>query len=162
MDHEPPHTLKIVTGWLLVGLVVFLGVQWWLREQQQSRFHAASGTIEIRRGVDGHYHWPGKINGHAVDFLVDTGATGTAIPSELAAELGLKLDGDVMSNTAGGVVRGRETRADVSLDGGISAERLRITVLPALDAPLLGMNVLGRLHWRQHDGVLSVEPGSGG
>ena len=27
------------------------------------------------------------------------------------------------------------------------------------DRPLLGMNVLGRLRWQQHDGVLRIEPG---
>jgi aspartyl protease family protein len=157
MSHEPPHTLKVVTIWLLVGLMVFLAIQWWLHEQQQTQVHAAGGTIEIRRGFDGHYHWPGTINGHPVDFLIDTGASGTAIPTALARELGLTLDGEVQSSTAGGLVVGRETRADVALQGGVHAERLRITALPALDAPLLGMNVLGRLRWRQHDGVLSVD-----
>jgi len=156
---DPPHTLKIVTGWLLVGLVVFLGIQWWLREQQQSRFHAGSGTVEIRRAADGHYHWPGTVNGRAVDFLVDTGASGTAIPSSLARELGLSLDGEIESSTANGTVRGHETRADVALQGGLRVERLRLVALPALDAPLLGMNVLGRLHWRQRDGVLSIDMG---
>ena len=160
MTH-PPHTLKIVTGWLLLGLVVFLGFQWWLREQQQSRFHASGGVIEIRRGDDGHYHWPGTINGRAVDFLIDTGASGTAIPSVLARELRLPLEGEVESNTAGGITRGHETRADISLQGGVKVERLRIVALPALDSPLLGMNVLGRLHWRQRDGVLTIDLGSG-
>ena len=63
------------------------------------------------------------------------------------------------SNTAGGIVHGQETRADVTLRGGVRAERLRITALPGLDAPLLGMNVLGRLHWRQRDGLLTIELG---
>jgi len=161
VEHETPHTLKIVTCWLLLGLAVFLGVQWWVREQQQTRFHVQAGVIEIHRGPDGHYHWPGTVNGHAVDFLVDTGATGTAIPSALARELKLPLNDVVESSTAGGTVRGHATRADVTLQGGIRAEHLRITALPALDAPLLGMNVLGRLHWRQRDGVLTIDLGSG-
>ncbi|HEY2928714.1 retropepsin-like aspartic protease family protein [Piscinibacter sp.] len=160
MSHELPGSFKIVTGWLLLGLAVFLGIQWWLREQQQTRFHVESGVIEIQRGSDGHYHWPGTINGHAVDFLVDTGASGTAIPAALARELRLTMTGEVESNTAGGVVHGQETRADVTLQGGVHAERLRITALPGLDAPLLGMNVLGRLHWRQRDGLLTIELGS--
>jgi aspartyl protease family protein len=156
----PPHTLKLVTGWLLVGLVVFLGIQWWLREQQQSRFHAEGGTVEIRRGPDGHYHWPGAINGRPVDFLVDTGASGTAIPAALARELGLKLEDEIESSTAGGIVRGHLTRADIALQGGVRVERARLVALPGLDSPLLGMSVLGRLHWRQRDGVLVIEPGS--
>jgi len=35
---------------------------------------------------------------------------------------------------------------------------LPIVALPALDdRPLLGMDVLGRLHWQQRDGVLRIE-----
>lgn len=159
MSTEPPRTLKIVTGWLLLGLVVFLGVQWWLREQQQTRFQAAAGVIEIRRGPDGHYHWPGTINGRPVDFLVDTGATGTAIPASLARELGLPLGESVRSSTAAGMTTGHLTRIDLELQGGVRAERLRVTALPGLEVPLLGMNVLGRLHWRQREGVLTIDTG---
>ena len=161
MTREPPHTLKIVTVWLLVGLTVFLGFQYWQHRQQQTAFSTQGGVIEIRRGSDGHYHWPGTINGRAVDFLIDTGATGTAISSALARELGLEVLGAVQSMTAGGVVQGHEVRADVSLRGGVRADRLRITALPGLgDKPLLGMNVLGRLSWQQRDGVLTIDLGS--
>jgi aspartyl protease family protein len=159
MSAEPPGTLKILTGWLLVGLVVFLGVQWWLREQQQTRFHADGGVIEIRRGADGHYHWPGTINGRPVDFLVDTGATGTAIPAALARELKLELGEAVRSSTAGGAAVGHLARVDVSLQGGVRAERMQVMALPGLQVPLLGMNVLGRLHWQQRDGVLRIDTG---
>jgi aspartyl protease family protein len=160
MPSDPPHTLKILTVWLLLGLAVFLAVQWWQREQRQTRIDARGGTIRIARATDGHYHWPGQINGRAVDFLVDTGATQTALPATLAKELGLTLDGEVWGSTAGGMVHGREARADVQLQGGVRVDRLRVSVLPALEAPLLGMNVLGHLHWRQQDGVLSIDTGT--
>jgi aspartyl protease family protein len=159
MEHEPPHTLKLITIWLLAGAVVFLGFQWWEHRQRQTQFQAGNGTIELRRGVDGHYHWPGTINGRTVEFLVDTGATGTAIPASLARELNLPLGDEVRSNTAGGIVHGRESRADVTLQGGVRVDRLRVTALPALDSPLLGMNVMGRLHWQQRNGVLIIELG---
>jgi len=154
---EPPHTLKIATAWLLLLLVVFLAMQWWLREQQQARFHLDGGVVEIRRGPDGHYHWPGTIGGHPVDFLVDTGATGTVIPAGLARKLGLPLGEAVPSRTAGGDVVGHATHIDLALQGGLRVDRLRVLALPDLDMPLLGMNVLGRLHWQQRDGVLRVE-----
>ena len=156
---ELPRTLKIATVWLLLGALVFLGVQAWQREQQATRFSAAGGVIEIRRGRDGHYHWPGTINGVAVDFLVDTGATSTAIPARLASELGLEAIGRVRSQTAGGAVTGQVVRADVTLRGGVVARNLRVVALEGLDErPLLGMDVLGRLHWRQSAGVLTIEP----
>ena len=114
--------------------------------------------VELRRGGDGHYHWPGRINGREVDFLVDTGATGTAISASLARELKLESLGAVQSNTAGGLVTGQVVRADVALQGGVNAQRLRVVALPVLsDRPLLGMDVLGRLKWQQGDGVLRFE-----
>ena len=152
------RSLKLVTIWLLLGLLVFLGIQAWQHQQDRTRFQANGGTIEIRRGPDGHYHWPGSINGRAVDFLIDTGATGTAISAALAGELGLKPVGSVRSNTAGGIVTGQVVVADVALQGGVSADRLRVVALPGMgERPLLGMDVLGRLQWRQAQGVLHID-----
>ena len=158
MSTELPPTFKVVTIWLLLGVLVFVGIQWLLHEQQQMRFRAEGDIIEIRRGPDGHYHWPGTINGRSVDFLIDTGATGTAISTALARELELQSIGQVQSSTAGGPVTGQVVRADVTLQGGVRAERLRLVALPALaERPLLGMDVLGRLHWQQRDGVMRID-----
>jgi aspartyl protease family protein len=47
---------------------------------------------------------------------------------------------------------------DLSLQGGVKAQRLRVVALPGLsERPLLGMDVLGRLQWQQRDGVLRIE-----
>ncbi len=155
---ELPHTLKIATLWLLAGVLLFLGVQAWQRQQQATQFSAGGGVIEIRRGADGHYHWPGTINGRPVDFLVDTGATSTAIPARLARTLGLESIGQVRSQTAGGPVTGQVVRADIALEGGVGARNLRVVALEGLgERPLLGMDVLGRLHWQQAGGVLTIE-----
>jgi aspartyl protease family protein len=159
---EFPRTLKIATVWLVLGAVLFLGFQFLERERRRTSFSVdEAGTIEIRRGPDGHYHWPGSINGRPVDFLIDTGATGTAISSAMADELGLERLGPITSHTAGGVVTGSRVRGDLVLQGGITVERLRMVALPALgDRPLLGMDVLGRLRWQQHQGGLRIELGS--
>jgi len=158
MNNDLPRSLKLVTVWLLVGAVVFLAIQWSQHRAQQTRFQVGAGTLEIRRSDDGHYHWPGRIDGRRVDFLIDTGATGTAIPASLADDLKLESLGTVRSSTAGGVVTGQIVRADVELQGGVKVERLQIVALPRLgDSPLLGMDVLGKLHWQQRDGVLRIE-----
>lgn len=158
MRPDLPPTFKVVTLWLLLGLAMFLGIQWWMHQQQQTRFRSEGGVIEIARGPDGHYHWPGRINGREVDFLIDTGATSTAISAALARELQLDPLGRVQSNTAGGVVSGEVVSGNVTLDGGVVADRLRITALPGLgDRPLLGMDVLGRLRWTQDTGVLRID-----
>jgi aspartyl protease family protein len=162
LSDDLPRTLKFATVWLVLGAIVFVGYQWRRHEALQATFTSAGGTVEIRRGDDGHYHWPGTLNGERVDFLVDTGASGVAIPSALAERLQLIGEETVRSSTAGGWVTGRVVRADLTLDGGVRAERLRMVALPNLAAPLLGMDVLGRLHWQQRDGALRIDLGSAG
>jgi aspartyl protease family protein len=153
---EFPSTLKHLTVWLLVGTAVFLGIQLWQAQQRASRFVVdTQGVIELRRAPDGHFHWPGTVNGRQVDFLVDTGATRTALPLALAE--GLPALGTVRSATAGGVVQGHVVRADLVLQGGVRVSQLPITVLPQLGAPLLGMDVLSRLNFSQSDGVLRLQ-----
>jgi aspartyl protease family protein len=158
--NELPRGLKIATVWLLLLAGLFVAAQAWLRHQKSARFSAAGGVIEIRRADDGHYHWPGALNGHAVDFLVDTGATASAIPAALAQDLGLPSLGTMRSQTAGGEVTGQVVVADLSLQGGLQIDRLRLGALPALRSPLLGMDVLGRLRLEQQAGVLRIDLGA--
>lgn len=155
--NEMPRTLKVVTIWLLLGTVLFLAVQAYLADRRKARFTTGGGAITLQRAADGHFHWPGRVNGRAVEFLVDTGATRTALPGRLAQQLGLEPEREVRSSTAGGLVRGYEARLDLVLEGGVAVQRLRVTVLPDLAAPLLGMDVLGRLRFTQQDGMLRVE-----
>lgn len=158
MSGDLPRTAKVATVWLLLGLVLFVAVLWWQRSDRQMRFTAQGEIIEIRRSIDGHYHWPGRINGREVDFLIDTGATTTAISVALAHELRLQPIGTTQSSTAGGMVTGQLVLADVVLQGGVSARGLRVTALPELrDHPLLGMDVLARLRWGQGDGRLRID-----
>ena len=155
--NELPGWLKHGTVWLLLALGVFMAVQAWQARSRATQFTLQGQTIEIRRAPDGHYHWPGRINGREVEFLVDTGATGTAIPQSLARELGLPVQGQVQSRTANGVATGDVVVGDLALDGGVSAARLRMVALPGLSSPLLGMDVLGRLRLKQEQGTLRVD-----
>jgi aspartyl protease family protein len=160
MTDELPRTLKFATIWLVLGALVFVGYQWRRHEAQMASFSAEGGVVEIRQGDDGHYHWPGTVNGTPVDFLVDTGASSVAIPAGLAERLGLTSEETVRSSTAGGWVTGQVVRADLALAGGVHAERLRMVALPNLASPLLGMDVLGRLHWQQRNGALRIDLGA--
>lgn len=157
-NKELPHTFKLVTIWLVVTLVIFLAIKAWERHREASRFQLAGQTIVLTRSADGHFHWPGRVGSIEVDFLVDTGATSTALPQGLAERAGLTPIGAVRAQTAAGAAQGFVARADIALDGGVRADRLVVTVLPGLAAPLLGMDVLGRLHFSQKPGELRIEP----
>jgi aspartyl protease family protein len=158
---EFPSSLKLATVWMLLGLALFLGISAWQARERASRFSSDGRTIEIRRDGDGHYRWSGRVEGRAVEFLVDTGATSTALPQALAERLGLQRLSSVTSSTAGGEVLGWLARADIDLDGGVRAHALRVTVLPRLEAPLLGMDILAKMRFTQHAGVMRFEPAAG-
>ena len=120
--HELPRTLKIATVWLLLATALFLAVQAFLAERQRPRVSTdGMGVIELRRAPDGHFHWPARLGGGEVDFLVDTGATRTALPQPLAERLGLPRGRAVRSSTAGGTVTGWESQVDLELAGGLQA-----------------------------------------
>lgn len=157
MREELPSTFKLVTVWLLIGTLVFLGFQAWQRQRQQTQVEVRGAQLRLQRGPDGHFHWPGSVNGQPAQFLVDTGATSTALPGALARSLGLKPLSAIDSNTAGGTARGYTARVDLVLDGGVQVRQLLVTVLPELDSPLLGMDVLSRLQFRQRAGELLIE-----
>jgi aspartyl protease family protein len=166
---ELPGWLKLATVWLLLATGLFLAVQAWQDRQEATQFSVASaqagGTIDIRRSRDGHYHWPGRVatgsSSREVDFLVDTGATRTALPQALARELNLEKVGEVRVQTAAGEALAEVVLVDLALQGGVRAERLRVTALAELNKPLLGMDVLGRLQLSQQAGVLRIEGAPG-
>ena len=160
--NELPRWLKQATVWLLIAVAVFLGVQAWQAQRQRAQFSFGGGQVELQRGADGHYRWPGQVADRRVEFLVDTGATGTAIPLQLARELGLRAIGRVRTDTAGGEAPGVVVVGSITLEGGVRVERLRMTALPGLAGPLLGMDVLGRLRLQQDRGVLRIDLGAGG
>jgi aspartyl protease family protein len=160
--NELPRTVKIATIWMLIGTGIFLAFQQFERSRLAPRIEllgaGGAGVVELRRGPDGHYHWPGSLNGVEVVFLVDTGATSTALPGRLAREARLETIGEGRSNTAGGVVATRLARATVRLDGGVEARNLVVAVIDTLDGqPLLGMDVLGKLVLRQQADTLRIE-----
>lgn len=159
MPKDIPRTVKIATVWLLLGAAVFLGFRVHEARQQRLGFSFEAGVVELRRGADGHYHWPGTLNGRPLEFLVDTGASRSAVSAALARELGLEEFGGIQAQTAAGPVRARLARADLALEGGVQVQRLPLMVLPGLgDVALLGMDVLGRLRLQQTGTVLRIEP----
>lgn len=157
---ELPSSFKLWTIWLLVLLLVFLGFKAWERDRVSSRFRVEnSGEIVLQRGPDGHFHWPGRVGDTEVLFMVDTGATSTALPESLARVAGLVSEGEVHSSTAGGVAKGWRARAHVALEGGVEARQLAVTVLPRLDSPLLGMDVLSKLQMTMSGNELRLKGG---
>ena len=119
----------------------------------------------IPLAADGHYWLVAEVNGVPTRFLVDTGATLTALSSESARRAGLepRTGGlPVMLNTANGAVTAELTTVDSLRFGNIEAAGLDAVIAPNLgNTNVLGMNFLSRLEgWRVKQGDLILEPGS--
>lgn len=133
--------------WLLAGGLVWWGFTHYLNPNARLAETAVmGGEIVLKRGPDGHYRAPGRINGQPVDFLVDTGATVVALPGALADRLGLTRGATVRVHTANGDAIAYATRLHQISLGGAAAERVTAHIVPGMqgDETLLGMSFLSR------------------
>lgn len=116
--------------------------------------------------ADGHYWLMAEVNDVPTRFLVDTGATLTALSAKSAEAAGLepRTGGlPVMLNTANGTVTAELTTLDSLQFGSIEAQGLDAIIAPNLgNTNVLGMNFLSRLAgWRVENGDLILTPNSG-
>jgi aspartyl protease family protein len=107
------------------------------------------GDAEVTKASDGHYWAEGQVDGAAVRFLVDTGASNVALTSADAQRLGfdpLSLAYDVPVRTANGETRAaRISLPSLSVGGARVQDVQAMVVREGLTTSLLGMSYLGRL-----------------
>jgi aspartyl protease family protein len=107
-------------------------------------------TLNIPRDARGHFETEGRINGQAIDFMVDTGASTIALNETSAASFGLHPspgDYKVSVSTANGTVKAARTQIAMVDIGGLVVRDVDALVLPdeALSENLLGLSFLSRL-----------------
>lgn len=116
-----------------------------------------AAMVVLEQDRNGHYEAEGEINGQAVTFLVDTGATDVALPESIARHLGLEFGPRVQVMTAAGRVTAWMTRLDEVKVGGIRRENVRATITSGeFDGILLGMSFLKHYGLQQQDGKLII------
>lgn len=121
------------------------------------------GETRVPMDRDGHFWIKATVNGAPRRFLVDTGATLTAIsPSTAdAAQLEPKAMAQaIMMRTANGTVQAQLTTIAELRFGSVVARDLDAVVAPGLgDANVIGMNLLSRLaSWRVEGRTLILVP----
>lgn len=110
---------------------------------------SAEPQATIRKSSDGHYWADGQVNGAAVRFLVDTGATAVALTPDDALRLGFTPDTLKYADrviTATGEVRAAPVKLASLTVAGARVDNVDALVIEkGLDTSLLGMSYLGRL-----------------
>ena len=96
----------------------------------------------------GHFHADGAINGGAMRFMLDTGATAVALPAADAVRLGIdyRKGSRGMIQTANGPAPVWRVKLDTVRVGGIELQNVDALVLEqGLEVALLGMSFLNRV-----------------
>jgi len=122
----------------------------------------ASQALRLAAANDGHYYVDGAIDGKAVRFVVDTGATTVTVGGPDAIRIGLP-EGDpagfrtAAGNISGRVVRGRSVRA-----GCFDLSGLSVAVSPPMGgSALLGQNFLRHFEVTMSDSTMVLRPRPG-
>ncbi|WP_435201733.1 retropepsin-like aspartic protease family protein [Qipengyuania sp. 902] len=123
----------------------------------------SGGETRIPLSPDGHYWVRASVNGVEGNFMVDTGATLTAISAPLAERAGLEPRRGgipILLGTANGTVQAHVTTIDSLELGNIRASGTDAAVAESFgDFNVIGMNVLARLdEWRVKDDTLILVP----
>lgn len=124
----------------------------------QSLDENGRAMVTLQRDRTGHYLADGEINGHAVLFLVDTGATDVAVSEKMARAMGLRFGPRITVMTAAGPSPAWRARLDRVRLGSLELENVRATITPGLGREaLLGMSFLQYFNLQQEGDRLVLE-----
>ena len=166
------RTLKMALAWVAIfaGVYVLMlfrgtGAEIWSRAKVDlfgAQPGLSGGTVRINAREDGHYYVTGRINGYDAEFLVDSGATETAISTTVANASGVTDDGmpPIPISTANGMAFHKTARIERLEIGSIVQTNARATIGDNLgDTNLLGMSFLSQLKsWRVEGNTLVLQP----
>jgi aspartyl protease family protein len=128
---------------------VAIGLLWPTAQRSSASPARDSGTeVAIERNSDHHYYADASVNGHAVHFMIDTGAGETALTEADARAIGIPIDPSkyqVIGDGASGLVRGQFVQLK-SIDlGGIKQPDARAVIVPGASVSLLGQPFLEKV-----------------
>lgn len=124
---------------------------------------ARGAVVTIPLQEDGHYWVDATVNGRPMRFLIDSGASITAMSRSAADSIGLPPDAmnrTVTMQTANGQVTAERSVIAAMTVGTIQASDLPVVVSASFgDVNVLGMNFLNKLKsWRVEDGQMILQP----
>ena len=124
---------------------------WGASEMQQ-----LDGALVLRQRGNGHYFLEAMVNDKVLTFLVDTGATGVALPMSFARSVNINCRNKIYLQTANGVAEGCTTIIPKLVFGPFTLTDIPAVISDGLNQPLLGMNVLQKFKVEQHNGEMHI------
>jgi clan AA aspartic protease (TIGR02281 family) len=113
-------------------------------------------SLTLEQGNGGHYFLDSEINGNAVTFVIDTGASVVSLPNSVAAAANLNCKNQVTMQTANGTTAGCTVVIDKLKIGSFLIRDVEAVVVPNLGQPLLGMNVLQQFTLNQENNRMRI------
>lgn len=106
-------------------------------------------AVELQRQSDGHFYAEAEVDGTAIRFLVDTGASMIALNAADAESLGLDWNESELQHVGRGVngdVFGKPVKLTNVVLGDLQADDVEAVIIPkGLDVSLLGQSFLARV-----------------
>jgi aspartyl protease family protein len=136
-----------IVGTVAAGLAI--GLLWPSSHHSAASAGASGGTeLVVPRSSDHHYYADASVNGRPVHFMIDTGASETALTEDDARQIGLAVDPskyEVLGDGASGMVRGQYVELR-SIDlGGIRQQNAKAVIVPGAAVSLLGQPFLEKI-----------------
>jgi aspartyl protease family protein len=155
------QALRMAMAWGLIFVGMMAGYGLWSdirRDVMPIQEVAQDGAVEVPRSSDGHYYLTLTVNGTAVPFMVDTGASGMVLAAKDAERLGIDPESLAFrgqATTANGVVRTARVTLPLVELGPFRNEDFEAFVTEGeLDQSLLGMDYLGQFRMEFDGGKL--------
>jgi clan AA aspartic protease (TIGR02281 family) len=132
----------------------------WVAKQEigsgETAVQVVEGMLVIPQHPSGHYFVPGSINGKALTFVIDTGASAVVLPREFALSAGIYCRDKILMNTVNGTASGCVSVAPKLKFGPFTLTNVPVMIAPQLNQPLLGMNLLQQFKIQQESGVMRI------
>jgi len=159
---------RMGTGMMALAWLAFMVLLGFYFSDLLDKQHNPNQTLETRYGDDGlrevvlqrnkygHYVTSGSINGQTVVFMLDTGATGVAIPVAVAQRLSLKRGRSYPTQTANGIAVSYATVLNKVSVADITLSDVSAAIVPGLQTKevLLGMSFLKHIEFTQRGDTL--------
>ncbi len=116
--------------------------------------------VTLGANSQGHFITLGQINGRAVQFLVDTGATSVSIPASIAESAGIdyRKGPRGLTQTANGVAAAYKVVFDSVTVGDVTLYQVDGIVMEGkgMDIALLGMSFLNRMEMKRDGAQMTL------